>query len=102
MTPWTVAHQVPLVMTQARILEWVAISSPEPLTLKKKKKQYSCFLGAVGYFRLILIFLFHFPARRTIYPLGNPISFFYLTKVLESWAWEDAYEKWAKVFKASA
>ena len=66
------------------------------------KKQYSCFLGAVGYSRLILIFLFHFPAQRTIYPLGNPISFFYLTKVLESRTWEDAYEKWAKVSKASA
>ena len=49
-TPWTVAHQVPLSMRilQARILEWVAMSSSRRSSQHRDWTQVSCI--ADGFF----------------------------------------------------
>ena len=51
-TPWTVAHQAPLSMgiLQARILEWVAMSSPRGSPQLRDQTQVSCIAG--GYFTI--------------------------------------------------
>ena len=79
MTPWTVAHQVPLVMTQARILEWVAISSPEPLTLKKKKTIF-LLSGGSRIFQAHSDLSFSFPSTKNHLSSGQSYFIFLLDK----------------------
>ena len=46
-TPWTVAHQAPLVhgILQAKILEWVAIAFPRGSFWPRDRTQVSCIAG---------------------------------------------------------
>ena len=46
-TPWTVAHQAPLFrgILQARILEWVAMTSSRESSQPRDQTQVSCIAG---------------------------------------------------------
>ena len=46
-TPWTVAHQAPLSMgiLQAKVLEWVTISSSRGSSQPRERTQVSCIAG---------------------------------------------------------
>ena len=51
-TLWTVAHQAPLSIFQARILEWVAISSSRGSSWPRDGTCVSCMAG--GFFTTVL------------------------------------------------